>query len=516
MHILKNAIPEKWLFGLFILIAFCSLFPWLGATPLFDEDEGYFAEVAREMAVSGNYLTAYLNGKPEYDKPVLTYWAQAASFKLFGFNEFAARFPSALATFIWGIALFIFVRRQTDTNTAFCAALFLISAIQMTITGKAAIADALLNLFITLAMFSVFSYLESGKTTSLCQAALFTGVGVLTKGPVAVMIPVVVSLLYAIITKKMALWVRAAISPAAWTIFLAVALPWYVLEYLDQGNAFLEDFFIKHNIERFQSAMEGHYGNFFYYAPVILIGTLPHVWLLFPCLRNLRRFLKQPLLLYSALWFGFVFIFFSLAATKLPHYIIYGYTPVFIFYAVTYLSLESYRIYIAIGLGVLMIFTILPLCIALIKPLIGDPFAIIVIESAGSYFNLQYFLQCGVCLIILAGLLWMRETERLKIALVTACVYLFFINSVLMPRLGGLMQSPVKEAALLARQNNYDIVIYRHTLPSFIFYRQGYVREGDPKQNDIIITKKTRLETIKVYETLYEKNGVIMARVIER
>jgi len=516
MHLLKSALPEKWLFGIFILVAFVSLFPWLGATPLFDEDEGYFSEVAREMAVSGNYLTAYLNGKPEYDKPVLTYWAQAASFKLFGFNEFAARFPSALATFIWGIALFIFVRRHTDMNTAFCAALFMVSAIQMTITGKAAIADALLNLFITLAMFSVFSYFQSGQTSSLCLAAFFTGVGVLTKGPVAVMIPVVVGLLYALITKKMALWLRAAVSPLAWAIFLAVALPWYVLEYLDQGSAFLQDFFIKHNIERFQSAMEGHYGSLFYYAPVILIGTLPHVWLLFTSLRNFRRFIKQPLLLYCALWFGFVFIFFSLAATKLPHYIIYGYTPVFIFYAVAYLSLKSYRKYLAIGLGVLMIFTLLPLGIVLIKPLIGDEFARIVMQSAGAYFDLNYFLQGGACLFILAGVFWLWETDRLKIVLITACVYLFFINAVLMPRLGGLMQSPVKEAALLARQNDDDIVIYRHTLPSFIFYRQKFVREGDPKPNDIIVTKKTRLKTIKRYETLYEKNGLIMARVLER
>jgi 4-amino-4-deoxy-L-arabinose transferase-like glycosyltransferase len=515
MHFLKNALPEKYLFGIFILIAFGSLFPWLGTTPLFDEDEGYFSEVSREMAVSGNYLTAYLNGKPEYDKPVLTYWTQAASFKLFGFNEFAARFPSALATFIWGIAMFIFVRRKIDINTAFCAALFMISAIQMTITGKAAIADALLNLFITLAMFSVFNYFESGKTSALCYAALFTGVGVLTKGPVAVMIPVVVGLLYAIITKKMALWVRAAVSPAAWAIFLAVALPWYVLEYFDQGDAFLKDFFIKHNIERFQSAMEGHYGSFFYYVPVILIGTLPHVWLLFSTLRNFHRFLKKPLLLYCALWFGFIFIFFSLAATKLPHYIIYGYTPVFIFYAVTYLSLKSYRKYIAIGLGVLMIFTILPLCITLIKPLIGDQFALIVIESAGTYFDSYYFLQCGVCIMILASVFRLAKTDRLKIALITACVYLFFINSVLMPRLGGLMQSPVKEAALLARQKNYDIVIYRHTLPSFIFYRQEFVREGEPEIDDIIVTKKTRLKTIKAYETLYEKNGLVMARVLE-
>ena len=88
-----------------------------------------------------------------------------------------------------------------------------------------------------------------------------------------------------------------------------------------------------------------------------------------------------------------------------------------------------------------MIFTILPLGIALIKPLISDPFARIVIGSASAYFDSYYFLQGGVCLIILAGVFWLSETDRLKIAIVTACVYLFFINSVLMPRLGGLAVS---------------------------------------------------------------------------
>ena len=166
-------------------------------------------------------------------------------------------------------------------------------------------------------------------------------------------------------------------------------------------------------------------------------------------------------------------------------------------------------------MGVLIIFTILPLCINFIKPLIGDAFALIVIESAGTYFDFSYFLQCGICILILSGVFWLSETDRLKIVLITACVYLFFINSVLMPRLGGLMQSPVKEAAFLARQKNYDIVIYRHTLPSFIFYRQKFVREGEPEPHDIIITKKTRLKTIKAYKTIYEKNGLVMARVLE-
>ena len=146
MNVLRTAIPESKLFYILVILAFFSLFPLLGQMPLFDEDEGYYAEVTREMLERGNYVTAYLNGRPEYDKPILLYWCMAISFKVFGVNEFGARFPSALATLIWALALFFFVRRHLDTHKAFLAALFLISSIQITITGKAAIADALLNL----------------------------------------------------------------------------------------------------------------------------------------------------------------------------------------------------------------------------------------------------------------------------------------------------------------------------------------------------------------------------------
>ena len=121
---------------LFIALAL-SFFATLGMLPLFDLDEGAFSEATREMLESGNYLTTYLNGELRFDKPILIYWLQAVSVKLFGLNEFAMRFPSALAASFWVIATFIFVKKQSDIQKAFLSAFFMLCSLQITIIAKA-------------------------------------------------------------------------------------------------------------------------------------------------------------------------------------------------------------------------------------------------------------------------------------------------------------------------------------------------------------------------------------------
>ncbi len=119
-------------------------------------------------------------------------------------------------------------------------------------------------------------------------------------------------------------------NPIGVLIFLVVALPWYIVEYIAQGDAFIEGFFLKHNIERFKSAMENHSGTIFYFIPVLLIGFLPFTHFIFKIFLDIKKIIRDDLNLYLLIWFSFVFIFFSLSGTKLPHYIIYGYTPLFI------------------------------------------------------------------------------------------------------------------------------------------------------------------------------------------
>ncbi|MBW1837792.1 MAG: glycosyltransferase family 39 protein [Deltaproteobacteria bacterium] len=515
MNVLRTAIPESKLFYILVILAFFSLFPLLGQMPLFDEDEGYYAEVTREMLESGNYVTAYLNGRPEYDKPILLYWCMAISFKVFGLNEFGARFPSALATLIWALALFFFVRRHLDTHKAFLAALFLISSIQITITGKAAIADALLNLFMTLSMFNIYDHLVGKKRRHLYLAFLFIGLGFLTKGPVAVVVPVVVSFFFCMTQGEVKFWLRSVFNPVGILIFIAVAMPWYVLEYMDQGQAFIQDFIFKHNLERFQRPFEGHSGSFFYYIPVIIIGTLPYAGLIFPLIKGFRTHLFPPVLTFGFIWFLFVLIFFSLAGTKLPHYVIYGYPPLFMLYACVFEKIRNIRIFTVTALIFLFLLAVLPALIPAVAPFVNDRFAVYVMSSAGNYFGCGYYVASGLLIFLMAVIAFSGKVDRVKRALMTAVIYLVFINLVMMPRMGDLLQSPVKEAAMIARARNYHVVMWGHNLPSFIFYGERFVELRNPMSGDILITKKNRLEELAKYEIQYEKNGIVLAKVIE-
>jgi 4-amino-4-deoxy-L-arabinose transferase-like glycosyltransferase len=499
--------------AILLCIAFFSLFPLLGAAPLFDEDEGFYAEASREMLESGNYLTAHINGAPQYDKPILIYWLQVISFRIFGLNEFAARFPSALATFLWMLAIFSFTRRHIGLQSGFLAALFFISAIQVTITGKAAIVDSALNLFLTQCLFHLYEYTQNNKRR-IYTAAVYAGLGFLAKGPVAVVIPFCVSLIYCLMQRQFRLWLKMVFNLPAILIFIAIALPWYVLEYLDQGMIFIQDFFLKHNLERFSRTFEGHSGSVFYYLPVIIIGTLPHCGLLFGLFRQARSLFKQDVYRFCFIWVGFVLILFSFGSTKLPHYILSAFPPLFILYGGVYERLAHLRSYLVPAAAFLGIFLMLPLAIPLAIPYVRDDFAACMMRDGQSLFGGGYYLFCGLLTVSVMLLLRAGQSGLLKPAIVVSCAYLLLVNLVLMPRIGALMQSPVKEAAKIASQFPDRAVMWGHTLPSFMFYSQKLVQMRRPASGDLLITKKTRLAEIGAHEILYEKNCIVLARVL--
>jgi len=494
-------------------IAFLSLFPLLGAAPLFDEDEGFYAEASREMLENGNYLTAHINGSPQYDKPILIYWLQVISFKILGQNEFAARFPSALATFLWMLAIFRFTRRHVGLQCGFLSALFFISAIQITITGKAAIVDSILNLFLTQCLFHLYEYTQNQKKR-IYTAAIYAGLGFLAKGPVAVVIPFGVSLIYCLTQRQFRLWLKMVFNFPAILIFIAIALPWYVLEYLDQGMIFIQDFFLKHNLERFSRTFEGHSGSLFYYIPVIIVGTLPHCGLLLALIRHAKSLLKQDVYRFCFIWLGFVLILFSFGSTKLPHYILSAFPPLFILYGCVYEKLADLRSYLVPAIAFLWLFLILPLTIPILSPYIRDDFAVCMIRAGQPLFGAGYYAFCGLLAVSVMLLFFVKQSGALRPAIVVSVAYLLLINIVLMPRIGELMQSPAREAALIASRFPERAVMWGHTLPSFMFYTQKFVQMRKPVPGDLLITKKTRLAEVGAHEILYEKNCIILARIL--
>jgi 4-amino-4-deoxy-L-arabinose transferase-like glycosyltransferase len=490
-------------------------FLWgLWASPLFDEDEGAFAEATREMLESGNYLTTYLNGVLRFDKPILTYWLQALSVSAFGLTEFAVRLPSALAAIAWMYGIYSFARRQFSEPVAQTTVIMAACSLQITIIGKAATADALLNGFLALAMLSLYEVLTTQRTRSVYVFYLATALGWLTKGPVALLIPGAVGVLYALRWHERARF-GLLLNGLAIGLFLVVALPWYVLEYLEQGTAFFNGFFVHHNLNRFQTSFEGHAGSLIYYIPVGLIGLMPFTPIILRALRERKQLWSSHRSFYLLVWFGFVWLFFSLSGTKLPHYLIYGYTPLFLLTA-DYLHTrsESTGLRESVGwlLALLSLLLYVPLLALAAIPYINDPFAVAIIRSTPASFGWDYFwqmvlLMAGVCGLTIPPLSVQQRVAGLGVMM------LVLVNGIWMPRLGRLLQQPVVEAAAIARQQVGPVVMYDHYWPSFLFYTRRFVERRPPKANELVLTKITSLATLPPGQIMYSRNGVVLVQL---
>jgi 4-amino-4-deoxy-L-arabinose transferase-like glycosyltransferase len=501
--------------GLILLavIVLAGLFVNLGGAPLFDEDEGAYAQVTCEMLASGDWLVPRLGGKPFFHKPPMIYWTQAVCVHFLGKNEFALRLPSALASLIWALLLYLFVRRHVGPQAAWLVPFFLVTALQTGIVAKAAIADALLNLFIAAAMLALYEHVSGGRKAYLWAAFGAMAMGFMTKGPIAVAIPACVATVYLWSNGQVRWWLKMACDPVGWGVFLLIAVPWHAALYTAFGDLFFKEYFLIHNLGRFRGAMEGHSGPFFFYIPVILIGLLPYTTLLVAAGCDAKRFWLDPLGRYLIFWFVFVLILFSLAQTKLHHYIVYGYVPLLIFMAqsVPNIRRQSWVLVpAAIFLGVT---GLVPVMAFQAAPYITDEFARIVIVSALDEFGAGYYMVMGVsfCAVVVLGL-WQRIGLQMKI-LVAGVLLAALINGYLVPKAASIMQGPVKSAALLAKEKGYDVVMWQMTYPSFGVYNGRPIQYRTPKSGDVVITKAHKLQSIDAYRIIYQKHGIVLAHV---
>lgn len=498
---------------LLVLALFLSFFATLGWLPLFDLDEGAFSEATREMLESGNYLTTYLNGNLRFDKPIFIYWLQAFSVKIFGLNEFAVRLPSALAGTLWVVATYFFTKRYSDAKRAFIAAFIMIASLQITIITKAAIADALLNLFIALSMFALYRLYETREKNYIYFTYLFVALGTLTKGPVAIMIPLVVSFLFFVLRGEWKFWLKSLFTPLGILLFLLVTGPWYILEYLDQGEKFINGFFFKHNLSRFSSAMEGHYGSLAYYIPVLFIGLLPFTSLYLRLFSRLKSLIKDDLQLFLWIWFAFVFLFFSFSGTKLPHYIIYGYTPLFVLAGIWWSKNISAFWLIFPSILLYGMFVVLPLFLSLGGlAMIRDAYAVEILKDSMELFSPLYYTSL-IASILLLAIMIAKVWDIEKKLVVVGFLFIMMVNFIILPVVADAKQTPIKEAALLAKSRDYSVTMWHINVPSFIFYSHKKVFRGTPKEGDIVLTKSNQLNLLPKYAIIYKNRGIALVKV---
>ncbi|MBL8260364.1 MAG: glycosyltransferase family 39 protein [Candidatus Competibacteraceae bacterium] len=509
---LAVAPADRPLYAGLALALFFSFFYQLGAVPLFDLDEGAFGQATREMFLRGDFVSTYLNGQPRHDKPILSYWLQAASLTAFGVNEFAFRLPSALAAAAWAWLVFWFGRRVADRRRGLLAALLLSTSLAVTVIGKAATADALLNLLLAAGAMALYLYLREGWRLWLYAAAAAMGLGFLTKGPVAVLVPGGVALLYCISRGEWRRGLKLASDWRAWLLFFAIAAPWFILQYLREGEGFFQGFFLRHNWGRFRQPLEGHGGGWWYYVPVLLVGVLPYTALLSRALLRWREWLADPLGRYSLIWFGLVFVLFSLAATKLPHYLTYGYTGLFLLMAK---ELDKPGPAGWLLLPPLLYFGLLlalPGVAALAAPRVRDDLARAQLD--GLVFPLDYYAVLVAA--VLLTLYGMRE-RRVAVAykVVASGLMLVAVTSgQVLPLVASVRQQPVKEAGLLARQYpRQPAVMWGVNLPSFSVYSGRMVERRAPRAGDVVLTKSARLAALGPHRVLYRRHGLALAHV---
>lgn len=380
--------------NIFIIVLGCILFlPFLGQAHLFDWDEINFAECAREMIVSKDYIRAQIDFMPFWEKPPVFIWMQVLSMKLFGINEYAARFPNAII----GIATLLTIyyagkKVMNDKLATWWVALYAASWLPH-FYFKSGIIDPTFNFFIFLAFFQVHLLkFSSRKNLHALLAGLFLGLAVLTKGPVAVLVGILSLGVYFVFNRGLSGYkpkhlVIVALSAAIpFALWLGAAVAFYGLGY---GKWFMTEF-LTYQVRLFRTEDADHGGPFIYHFVVLLIGCFPAAAFLFQFNRrpshdgtNTKDFTR-----WMWIMFWVVLILFSIVKTKIVHYSSLCYFPLTYLaalqlYRLTYEGAVMKKLVKTILITTASIWAILLIALPIVGlnkqaiiPLIDDPFAV--------------------------------------------------------------------------------------------------------------------------------------------
>ncbi len=490
----------------------------LGRIPLFDEDEGEYAEVAVEMAHSGDFITPTLNGQPFFEKPILAFWLQAPLVQVFGVHAWVFRLPSAVACLLWVALLIRFGRRVMDRETGWAAGLFCATAIGVVVSGEAAAMDGVLSLLVAAAGFDIYRAWASDDRHARWRVFLWMALGFLAKGPIAIVVPLLVSFIFYAMQGSLGRWFRAAFNPLGWLVFLVVATPWYIAQYRLMGQPFVDYFLYRENLGRLTGSLQGHGGSLFYYIPVLVLIVLPHTSLMLRAGYESLRQRSDALTLFLMIWFAVVFGLFTLASTKLPHYLLIGLTPVFLLMARHRERLRSSLLALLplILMGVTAL--ALPAGVARAAAQSHNPYIREMLARGPEVFNGAYW--SGVVLVlgtaVLSASLLMRQSVHprapwmlLPLAGVASNLLVWMV---LMPAAAGLQQAPLLEAAQMARALGQPVVA-DNRMPSFAVYSGQPTTYRSPRAGDVVFLRADHETGLPVHETLFSKGGLRLVRI---
>jgi hypothetical protein len=423
--------------------AFFLFAPFLGGVHLFDWDEINFAESAREMILTRDFLTVQIDFQPFWEKPPLFIWMQVLSMKLFGINEFAARFPNVICGMLTLAVVFRTGRRIIDAEFAWIWVLAMIGSFLPFLYFKSGIIDPWFNLFIFAALLNLIFGLEedrSGKRWKyLVFSAVLLGMANLTKGPVSVLLFVLTVGAYWALNRF-----RLKLSAGESLVFIAVLIfvggLWFVIQ-AASGNFHIIRDFIEYQIRLLRTTDAGHGGFFLYHFLVLLVGVFPvSVFALKSFKTNYYDTSPQKRFkLWMITLFWVVLLVFTVVRTKIVHYSSLCYLPLtflgaYVIYKIIHKRIKNTRwlnVFYAIMGGLIgLAFFSVPILAGRIDILISmgffsDPFAEANIRTDVDWSGFESMIGIQLIAGIVVSLLLMKRNRKAAFVVMLLNVTIF-------------------------------------------------------------------------------------------
>jgi len=497
-------------YGLILIVLACIFyFSFLGRVHLFDWDEINFAESAREMIVTSKYTQVQVNYQPFWEKPPLFFWMQVASMKVFGVNEFAARFPNAVFGLITLLTIFQIGSRLYNRRFGFIWAFAYFGSFLPHLYFKSGIIDPVFNYFIFLGVFFLARSIEHQNSKFGTRFAIFagisTGLAVLTKGPVGFLLVFLSFLVFwaSLHFKKVTSFKNIALYALG---VVVVSFAWFGVE-LVRGGWWFFKLFVEYQIRLFSTPDAGHEQPFYYHFVVVFLGCFPMSVFAFKGFQNNPDETRPIFRKHMIYLFWVVMILFSIAKTKIVHYSSMAYLPLSFLAAQ---SLESYlrnnqrpAKWLAWAGGILgTIFSFLLVGLPLFaynKELfykyIQDPFAVDCLKTPVDWEGWEFLIGVVYWLIMLSAIYFLRRDLNKSIVAFfsSTALCLFIYTAVVVPKIEAYSQAPAIEFYQKVRKDNPNSYV---TTVWFKSYAQYFYFEYPKYPNPNFYQKTTYQENV--------------------
>jgi hypothetical protein len=358
-------LPHRFHYVIIVIIAALLFIPFLGSVHLFDWDEINFAESAREMLVTGNYTRVQINYQPFWEKPPLFFWMQVLSMKILGVNEFAARFPNAICGIVTLCFIFYIGSKHFSKALGWWWVLAYIGSFLPHFYFKSGIIDPWFNLFIFSGIYFLILAQHNKQTKYFIFSGIATGLAVLTKGPVGLLLVLLTAFVFIIIKRDFKWFNFLQIVVFTLSVFISSFL-WYGIELLQNGTWFIKEF-IEYHVRLFSTKDSGHGGPFYYHFIILLLGCFPASFFALNAFKksSIASPAQYDFKLWLSILFFIVLVLFSIVKTKIIHYSSMCYLPLTFLaaYAIYYNLVSKYTHYFLVFLGSLiaLVFLLFPI-----------------------------------------------------------------------------------------------------------------------------------------------------------